>query len=509
MSRVDIVLVKPGSQKQLYGELGTLQLTAIEPPLWGAVLAGFLREQGYSVVLYDAEVENWDYEETARKIQEVNPRLAAIVVSGTNPSASTMNMVGAGKIVSLVHQLDPAIKTLMTGLHPSALPERTITEEEVDFVCQGEGFYTLGKLLDALKNNADEFPIEGLWYKRNGCVVSNPRPSLVKDLDDIPQPAWDLLDVSKYRAHNWHCFEHIDKREPYAVIYTSLGCPFRCSFCCINALFGKPGIRYRSPELVLNEIDYLVSTYDVKNIKIIDEMFALNNSHVSRLCDLIVDRGYNLNMWAYARVDTVNRKMLRKMKQAGINWVVYGFESASERVLKGVTKGYKTDTVDEVVRVTYDEGLGICANYVFGLPDDDYDSMQETLDMALESNAEWANFYCAMAYPGSRLYEQALAEGWPLPDSWSGFSQHGFDTQPLPTRFLTPAEVLAFRDKAFNVYFGNEKYLNMIDKSFGKKVREHVEKMLAIKIKRKLLSDDGKSETDRRNLIVKNALAST
>lgn len=100
MNQVDIVLVKPGSQKQLYGQLSDFQLTAIEPPLWAALIAGFLRNQGYSVVIYDAEVENWNYEQIAEKIREVDPLLAAIVVSGTNPSASTMNMTGAAEIAS-------------------------------------------------------------------------------------------------------------------------------------------------------------------------------------------------------------------------------------------------------------------------------------------------------------------------------------------------------------------------------------------------------------------------
>ena len=141
MSDVDIVLVKPGSQRQLYGRLSDFELTAIEPPLWGAIMAGYLRSQGYSVVLYDAEAENWDYGQTAEKIRELNPLLTAIVVSGTNPSASTMNMVGAAGIASVLRELEPSIKTLLMGLHPSALSERTIKEEPVDFVCQGEGFY--------------------------------------------------------------------------------------------------------------------------------------------------------------------------------------------------------------------------------------------------------------------------------------------------------------------------------------------------------------------------------
>jgi anaerobic magnesium-protoporphyrin IX monomethyl ester cyclase len=485
---VDIVLVKPGSQKQLYGALSAFALTALEPPLWAALLAAHLRAQGYSVALFDAEVEGWDYRQTAQRIQEAKPLLAAIVVSGTNPSASTMNMTGAGAISKELKDLAPEIKTVLTGLHPSALPERTLREETVDFVCQGEGFYTIPALIGSLKEGQEDANITGLWQKQNGRIISNAAAPLWENLDVLPMPAWDLLPMNKYRAHNWHCFGRIEDRQPYGVIYTSLGCPFRCSFCCINALFGKPGIRYRSPERVIEEIDFLVRQFNMKNIKIIDEMFAFKEEHVVRLCDLILERGYDLNLWAYARVNTVTEKMLRKMKAAGINWIAYGFESGSKKILQGVTKGYDLDTVAHIVRMTRDAGLYICGNYIFGLPEDDFDSMQETLDLAFHINAEWANFYAATAYPGSQLYRQALQENWPLPESWAGYSPYSYEALPLPTKHLSGSEVLRFRDQAFQEYFTSGTYLKMITRIFGEPTARHIREMASQYLRRKVLA---------------------
>jgi radical SAM superfamily enzyme YgiQ (UPF0313 family) len=485
MEKIDIVLIKSGSQKQLYGDLSDFRLTAIEPPLWAAILAGYLRKLGYSVILYDAEVENWSYEETAKKIIETKPLLAAVVVSGSNPSASTMNMTGAGKIVSFIRALNPNVKTLLGGLHPSALPERTISEENVDFVCQGEGFYTFPPLIDALKAGANDFQIGGLWYKKENQVFSNPRPPLMKNLDHVPMPAWDLLPMEKYRAHNWHCFDHIESRQPYAILYTSLGCPFNCTFCCINALFGKNMIRYRGLDKVIEELDFLVNTYGVKNIKIIDEMFALNEKRVVSLCDMIIERKYDLNMWAYARVNTVTDKMLSKMKQAGFNWVAYGFESGSKRVIESVAKGYKMEQVGKVVEMTYNLDIHICANFIFGLPGDDFDSMNETLKLMLDINAEWANIYCAMAYPGSKLYEMALEHEWPLPASWEGYSQYAYETLPLPTNYLNGGQVLSFRDYAFQTYYTSPRYMNMIENKIGPDTASHIRRMTTKKLKRK------------------------
>jgi len=488
LPKLDIILVKPGSQKQIYGDLSGFALTGIEQPLWAALLAAQLRAQGYTVQLLDAEVERLSYAETAQVMADADPVLACVVVSGTNPSASTMNMLGAEQIFKELHDLAPEAPTLIMGLHPSALPERTLEDSGARFVCQGEGFYTLPALIDALKAGAADFPIPGLLYKDQGRVVQNAAAPTFKNLDDLPAPAWDLLPMQSYRAHNWHCFGHINDRQPYAVIYTSLGCPYSCSFCCINTLYGQRGIRYRSLESVLVEIDMLVERHGIRNIKILDEMFALDEKRVVRFCELLIERGYDLNIWAYARVNTVTEPMLAKMRQAGIRWLAYGFESASERVLKDVSKGYHMDQVAQVVEWTRKHGIYICANYIFGLPEDDYESMNQTLSFMIEMNAEWANIYSTMAYPGSRLYDEAVQAGLPLPQSWIGFSQYSADCLPLPTKHLTGGQVLAFRDYAFEAYFRNPRYLDMIARTFGRETSDHILDMSAHRLRRNFAS---------------------
>jgi anaerobic magnesium-protoporphyrin IX monomethyl ester cyclase len=489
MKRIDCLLLKPGSQKSIYGRLSDFQLTAIEPPLWGALLAGYLRGLGFSVVLLDAEVEGWSYEEAAKKIIEINPLLAIIVVSGTNPSASTMNMTGAEEILKQLKTDNFEIKTMLFGLHPSALPEQTLCETGIDFVCQGEGFVTLPELLRALKHNErGTLTIPGLWYTGGRTVVSNPRPPVLENLDSLPRPAWDLLPMKKYRAHNWHCFDDLEHRQPYAVLYTNLGCPFSCTFCCINALFGVNTIRYRGIDRVIDELDFLVSTYGIRNIKIIDEMFAINEKRVVELCDRIIERNYDLNIWAYARVNTVTEKMLEKMKRAGVQWLAYGFESGNKRVIEDIFKGYKTELVDKVVTLSNKMGFHICGNYIFGLPEDDFASMSDTFKLMLDINAEWANIYCAMAYPGSKLYGIALENKWALPEKWDHYSQYSVFTQPLPTKHLTGGQVLQFRDYAFNAYYTNPGYLAMINKKFGEKTTRHIISMASKKLERKYAS---------------------
>jgi len=482
---LDLLIVKPGNQKRLYQGFSS-SLSGLEPPLWAGLIAGFIRENRFSVQIIDAEAEDLSIDAVVSGIIKQNPILVAFIISGTNPSASTPSMPGASLIINTLKRDAPGIKVLLAGLHPSALPQQSMREERVDFVCEGEGFYTILELLKEIKSKGGRYNIKGLWYRKNGKIISNDRAPLIENLDMLPFAAWDLLPMDKYRAHNWHCFGRINQRQPYGVIYTSLGCPFKCKFCCINAIFGKHGIRYRSPQRVVEEIDYLVKNYAVKNIKILDEMFALDEKHVLGICGLLIERGYDLNMWAYARVDTVNENMLKKMKQAGINWLGVGIESANEDVRHGVSKGrFNKDKIRESVDMIHRAGIYIAANYIFGLPHDDLTTMQETLDLAKEINCEYSNFYAAMAYPGSRLYEEALEKQMSLPEDWLGYAQFSAQTLPLATECLSSAQILRFRDKAFEDYHSSPKYLKMIEDKFGLEAVEHINQMLKHKIERK------------------------
>lgn len=484
---IDFLLINPGDRKQVYQELGE-DYSAIEPPFWLAVMAEYLRNNGFSVAVIDANAENISPGETAAKAEQMNPLLSVLIVYGSQPSASTQNMTISGKICKALKE-KTSLKVAIGGLHPSALPKQTLQEESVDFVIEGEGPYTLISLMEVLKKGVDDFStVPGLWYFKNGHVRANPRAPLIENLDNVlPVAAWDLLPTEKYKAHNWHCFDDIKHRMPYGAIYTSLGCPYSCVFCCINAPFGKPGIRYRSPQLVADEIGLLVNKYGVKNIKIVDELFVLNERHYMTIVDMLIQRGYDLNIWAYARVDTVKPANLGRMKQAGINWLALGIESANPDVRDGASKRMKVKDVRNVVRTIQDAGIRVIGNFIFGLPDDTLETMQETLDMAIDLKCEFINFYCAMAYPGSKLYDIAIKEGWKLPKEWHGFSQHSYEMFPLPTKYISAKEVLQFRDNAFHKYFENRDYLTMIENKFGNEVRENIQQMTKFRLKRKLI----------------------
>lgn len=480
-NQIDLLLLNAPGKDRVYQSLSS-ELAAYEPPIWAALIAEHIRSKNFKVSILDAEALQLSYAETVEEIKRQAPRLVVFVVYGQQPSASTQSMPAALDVHKQLKSSDSDALTLFLGTHPSALPEKTLLESGADFVCKGEGVITIAQLLARLEQGGRDYQdIPGLYYVDNHFVRSGPASENIQNLDEvIPGMAWDLLPMDKYRAHNWHCWNHIHERTPYASLYTSLGCPFKCNFCCINAPFGSSGIRYFSPEWTIRQIDTLVNEYQVKNIKIADEMFILNKKHVSAICDYIIERGYDLNIWAYARVDTINQAMLKKLKQAGFNWLGIGIESANKNVRDTIEKGKFQDVdIRDTIKMVQDAGIYIGANYIFGLPNDTFQSMQETLDLAMELNTEWANFYSSMPYPGSMLHRNLDAASNLLPENyddigWLGYSQHSKECLPLAAEMLSSAEILAFRDYAFDTYFSNERYLTMMKDKFGQDVLEHI-----------------------------------
>lgn len=489
---LDLLLINPGGRARIYQNLGQ-DLAAKEPPIWAGLLATYCRRRGHSVQILDSNALDLNPAATAALVAELRPKVCAVVVYGHNPNASTFAMPGASDVCRAIAEVVPEQRVLLLGGHVAALPDRTLQEEPVAFVADGEGAVTLDELLSAVKVGGapgELGKVRGLRWKDGEHRRRNAPAPLVRDLaNEMPGVAWDLLDMTRYRAHNWHCFGR-ESREPYAALYTTLGCPFTCTFCCIQAPFKsgeaaagldptKNSYRRFDPAHVVAQMTMLVRDHGVQNFKIADELFLLHRDHVAAICDGLIALQADLNLWAYARLDTCrDPELLAKMRQAGVRWLAVGIESASEKVRADVDKGYRPEAIQKAMALVRGAGIHVMGNYIFGLPEDDRASMRETLDFAKTLNTEFANFFSAMAYPGSQLYRDATARGWPLPASWDGYSQHSRSCLPLPTRHLTGPEVLAFRDAAFVEYFARPEYRAMAVRTFGPAVGAELDRML-------------------------------
>lgn len=504
--RLDVLFIEPDSSAKAYQDLRKTY-SAIETPTWSLLLAQSCRAKGFGVAILDCTAERLTDEQAVQRIRDANPRLVCFVLYGQNPNSGTTNMIGGTRLCAKLKQAYPEYLTCFVGSHVSALPKEVLSYDFIDIVLLNEGVYALHNLLRS-DLHTELGKVKGIGYNRDVQLILNPPQHIVPQelMDrDLPGYAWDLLPYNKkpldlYRTHFWHAEFNHNLRTPFAALYTSLGCTFKCDFCMINILNrvdNSDGIasvdsavmRFWSPEFILGEFNKLAAM-GVQTIRISDEMFFLNRKYFEPLLKDLVERGYDLRLWTYARVDTVQPRYLELFRRAGVKWLGIGIEAGNQQVRREVSKGkFRELNIREVVKLIDDHGINVGANYIFGFPDDTYETMQQTLELSCELNTPFANFYPCQALPGSPLYYMALRNEWKLPDSYEGYAFLSYECQPLPTKYLTAADVLKFRDDAWHEYFSRPEYLDMIERKFGVEQRRNVEELTKIRLKRKLLGD--------------------
>lgn len=499
---LDILLVEPNASSG-YQSLAH-DFSAIETPTWCLLLAGAVRQKGYAVGILDANAERLALSETSARILALSPKLVLFSCYGQNPNASTP-FFGAGLKHAEALKSD-GYKGLISfvGPHVAALPRETLEKHDcIDIVLCNEGIYQIFNLLESSFKSEE---VKGIAYRRGGDIFLNPAEEIPsqEELENVyPGYAWDLLPyrdnpLDLYRSHLWHSDFGNLPRTPFAAVYTSLGCTFRCSFCMINMINRNSNdvepiasnfnrMRFFSAQWLRKEFDYLKSV-GVKTLRISDEMFYLNRNHYKPILDILSDGEYGFNMWAYSRVDTIRPEYLPEFKRAGINWLCVGIEAGDDRVRSDAFKGkFRSDLVRENVKKIQDAGIKVLANFIVGLPTDDENTIKRTFDLAMSLNAEYSNFYPCMSLPGTELYTIALSSGSPLPDSYTGYGFLSFDCVPMPTVELSSEEVLRLRDEGVDQYLHDPRYERTFLEAFGSEALRTLESLRAVKLRRRLL----------------------
>jgi len=488
--------------------------SAIEPPTWALLLAESTRSVGFNVKIIDANAENLKLEEIEQRILKFKPKVVCFVVYGQNVNAGTANMSGAVHVSKFLKKKNPQMAISFIGSHVQALPMETLrNEKSIDFVFTNEGVYALRNILELNKFNEENLKkINGIAFRSDKkVIITSPEKVVPNELmdKDLPGYAWDLLPfkdkpLDLYRSPMWHAEYDFEKRSPYASLQTSLGCQFKCNFCMINLInrndndeigiaSNYSGMRFWSPEFIIKEFDKLIKM-GVKTIRIVDEMFLLNPKYYIPLCKLLAERNKDdsLRMWSYSRIDTVKRpEILDLVRKAGIKWLCLGIESGDKKVRLEVDKGKFEDVdVKMVIKKIHDADINVMANYIFGLPGDNANSIEKTYKLSEELCTAGWNTYAAMALPGSKLYYDAKMNNIPLPSNYEGYSFHSYETLPLPTNSLSAKEILKLRDEAFKRYHNYKPFLKLIEKKFSSKAAKNIIEMSKIKLKRKIFGDE-------------------
>jgi anaerobic magnesium-protoporphyrin IX monomethyl ester cyclase len=378
------------------------------PPLGLAYLAGILRREKAEVRILDLLMARYSPELLRRELREFQPD----VVGAT---CSTVNFKTASRILRLCKDFDSGVVTAIGGPHATFVAADLIEEAPwIDVVVMGEGDQTVVELVKALTEGSDLGQVAGMAFRKNGrAVVNAPRP-LIKDLDSLPLPARDLLPVSKYRA----------LRVPFTVI-TSRGCPFGCIFCSAPKMFGR-GVRYRNPKLVVDEIEMIHREMGFQEINIVDDTFTVKEPHVQAICQGMRDRNLKITWSVYSRVDTINPRMLNTMREAGCNWVCFGLESGSQKILDTIKKRITTAKSREGVKMAIESGLNVLASFILGLPGEDPETAGQTVGLAKELFDTYKvsyGFHLLAPMPGTEVRERANEYGIRiLTHNWSRYN---------------------------------------------------------------------------------------
>jgi radical SAM superfamily enzyme YgiQ (UPF0313 family) len=415
--------------------------TVSEPIYLAYATAVVQRDTKAEVMLKDAHALGWSIEDYSNYIKSWKPDL--VVIESSTPSfKSDITAIEMAKNVGSI--------VMLIGTHGSVFFKETLEKFPVDIVAIGEYDLTVA---DVVNNINDLTNVKGIAFKKDGNIIqTEPRP-LIENLDSLPFPAREFLPMEKYRESNATAV-------PFARMVSSRGCTGRCIFCVYNQILFKERFRARSPENVVNEMEYLIDKYHVKYIYIDDDTFTINKSRVHKICDLIIEKGINKKIdWStLSRIDTVDFELLKHMKDAGCKVIIYGVESGNQNVLNLMKKGVTLDQIRQTFKWTKDVGMKIHATFMFGSPGETKETIKETIRFAKELNPDTAQFPICMPYPGTEFYKIAEENGWLKIKDWSDFYS-ATDKAVIQTSELTPEDLEKAVKVAYKDFYLRPSYI--------------------------------------------------
>ncbi len=304
-------------------------------------------------------------------------------------------------------------KVIVGGYHASALPDEVLSSGFVDIVVRGEGEQTLSQLCDAWNNGGDLEKLRGISFMEDGKVRHNPDQAFIQNIDEIPFPARDLLELSRYKVR----YPGLDLDKPMVNIIGSRGCPNHCIFCASSVVW-KRQTRFRSPENIVREIESVIHDFGIRQFNFNDDTFTIRKDNVMRLCDLIIEKDLDIEWACSTRVTSSDKDLLKTMKESGCTRVGFGIESANPRVLKNIKKGITIENASKAIRNAQEVGLETIAYFLVGNPGENRQSVKDNIDFILDNNLD--SFPGVVEpLPGTELYEIAKRNDWLRPFDWS------------------------------------------------------------------------------------------
>ncbi len=452
---IDILLVNPPSPDGsiIIRDVNRSGRKTRERMIWPqtnlAYLAALVRDQ-FSIEIIDAIAENINWDKFKQILKDKEPRYVVSNIISTTLTNDMYTMFLAKSLGAI---------TIGMGPHLTDRPEESLIKfPSLDFAIMGEAELTFVELIDVLENNGHLKAVKGIAFRNGSNVQINEERPFIENLDDLPMPAHDLLPLKKYRMPFFG---------NYTFIVAGRGCPYKCIFCRQNVMW-KSVVRMRSADSLLKEVKYLLKL-GVSNIMFQADTFTANKKMVKELCREIIKEGLRFRWVCNTHIATIDQEMVDLMKQAGCWMIAPGIESCSNKVLKNIRKQITVKQVYEVVEMIHNAGIEVWGYFVYGLPGDTKETLEENSRCALELPLDMANFAVAVPYPGTPFYYQAVENNWLVASNWEDYDQNY--SAIVDYGYLKPDDIIKAIKKANVKFFSKPKHawrvLKEIFRDFG------------------------------------------
>jgi magnesium-protoporphyrin IX monomethyl ester (oxidative) cyclase len=435
-------------------------------PLGLMYIAAVLDKAGYKAEILDAFITDFPFRKIGdiievgmpyKRIMEEIRRRKPDIVGVANPFTSQVN--NAVRIANIVKEIDPSILTVVGGPHVSAVPVEFLEEvKNFDIAVIGEGEYTMLDIVRFFEGYKKISEMQGISYRKNGKIVLNsPRP-FIKNLDELPYPAYHLVDMEQYL--NPKKIEYRSFKDRAISMITSRGCPFNCNFCSVHQHMGRK-FRAHSADYVVDHIEHVVNKYGVKTIFFEDDNLTFDLERFEAICDKIIEKRIKFN-WETPngiRADYLTLDLIKKMKKSGCQSVFFGVESGDQFVLDNIIdKKLILKDVIRVAKLCKKIGLKTGAFYIIGFPGEKKENMMKTVEFALRLKREFdvgMHLFTATPSYGTRLYEECKKKGYIQENLTSRAFAEVRQTRGMPlieTEDFTPIEVKEIASRAVKTY---------------------------------------------------------
>jgi radical SAM superfamily enzyme YgiQ (UPF0313 family) len=280
-----------------------------------------------------------------------------------------------------------------------------------------------------------------LFRDKEGIKINAPRP-FIKNLDELPLPAWDLMSLDEYTDPAYFEGSHL-------AIFSERGCPYDCSFCA-SCVTWKGKLRSRSVDNVLDEIRCIVTVLGIKNLMYWDDTFAAKRKRAIDICNRIMDEKLDINYTVQVRADSVTEDLVVALRDSGCAFAAIGVESGNEIMLEEIGKRETKAQFESAVKIMKAEGLPIIASYIIGLPGDTHETIKETIDFAFELDADQSKFMILAPYPGTRVYDFAVRKGLVDPDNFEQMEAlNYYDSVAINLSEVSDQDLIRYQDEAY------------------------------------------------------------